>query len=162
MIAARPSAVLTYAGLICALSAIAWKRQHLTLTRAVSVGVLGAALHLVSVLVHHAGHAVAARMVGHPMIGVRLWGGLASSLYPEGEPELPPNVHLRRAIGGPLASAVVGLGVATLGRRRGGVVGDLTTLVVADNLFLLGLGSLLPLGFTDGSTLLALRGRGLR
>jgi hypothetical protein len=38
--------------------------------------------------------------------------------------------------------------------RRDGLAAGLCQLVFVDNLYVLGLGSLLPLGFTDGSTML--------
>lgn len=141
MISARPSAVVTYMVLAFCAAVVA---------RSMRFGLACATLHLASVLVHHAGHALAAKTVGHPMSGIRLWGGLASSVYPDDEPLVPAWIHVTRAIGGPLTSLSIGAVVAICVPRGG----HLRKLVIADNVFVLGLGSLLPLGFTDGSTLL--------
>lgn len=83
------------------------------------------------------------------MQGVRLWGVLGTSVYPQDEPELTAATHVTRALGGPLASIAVGVLLAALPRR-----GALTTFMLLDNALFLGAGSFAPLGFTDGSTLL--------
>ena len=44
-------------------------------------------------------------------------------------------------------------------RRRGGLPWWLAAFVVADNLLVFTLGALMPLGFSDGSTLLRWRGK---
>ena len=92
------------------------------------------------------------------MTGIRLGflGVLSSALYPSDEIELPPAIHIRRALGGPTASLLVAAFVFLLVRALvpGGVLWWLAILFLVDNLFVLGLGSLLPLGFTDGSTIL--------
>jgi hypothetical protein len=96
------------------------------------------------------------------MLGVRFWGGLATSVYPTDEPPLPARVHLTRAAGGPITSLLAGTIVAIVRSRtgpRGGIASDLSQLLVFDNLLVLALGSLLPLGFTDGGTLLKWSGR---
>src|SRR5258706_526147 len=74
-------------------------------------GLLAVALHWLSEIVHHLGHAIAARRTGYPMSGIRLGflGVLTSSVYPRDEPELPPALHIQRALGGPLASLAIGL-----------------------------------------------------
>ena len=67
------------------------------------------------------GHARAAEQVGYPMEGVHLWGVLGTSVYPTDEPELPAEVHVERALGGPKASAVLAVaagGVAAPGWGR--------------------------------------------
>jgi hypothetical protein len=154
---ATRSAVVTYAALACVGAVAASRRWRLSTTSSVGAGLLVAALHAAAVLFHHGGHATAARCVGHPMRGVRYWGPLATSVYPSDEPPLPPTVHLTRAAGGPVASLLLALAVAASSARlrvRGGLGADLARFVVFDNLCVLSLGSLLPLGFTDGSTLL--------
>jgi hypothetical protein len=138
---------------------------------------LATALHFVSELWHQSGHARAAAETGYPMSGVRLWGVLGTSLYPADEPELPPEIHARRALGGPRASAWFAAlgGLAVLltrprGRRRqddnnpGGEPGGgpkpsvafmVSTLFALENLLVFSLGALFPLPFmeTDGGTL---------
>jgi hypothetical protein len=93
------------------------------------------------------------------MTGIRLgkWALLGTSLYPADEQALPAAVHIRRALGGPIGSLLVSLvaAVAALALRTGGgVLWWVGVFLFLDNLVLLTLGAFLPLGFTDGSTLL--------
>lgn len=125
-------------------------------------GLLVVALHWASILIHHLGHAIAARRTGYPMTGVQLWGLLGRSLYPATEPALPGRVHIRRALGGPLASTLLGLAAAMptlLLRPAAGLIWWLALFVTLDNLVILGPGAFLPLGFTDGGTILHWWGR---
>jgi hypothetical protein len=124
---------------------------------AIGGGLLAVLLHWGSDIVHQLGHARAARATGHPMIGIRLWWLLTASVYPRDEGPLPAAVHIRRALGGPIASLLLTLlagAVALALRSAGGVPLWLALFVFLDNLLVLTLGALLPLGFTDGSTLL--------
>src|SRR5687768_1210892 len=52
-------------------------------------GLLSTGLYWLSEFIHQLGHARAAQFTGHPMLGVRFWGALSSSLYPLDEPALP-------------------------------------------------------------------------
>jgi hypothetical protein len=91
------------------------------------------------------------------MSGVRFWGFLGTSLYPKNEGNLPAQIHIRRALGGPIGSLLLALimGLLTLLLQpSGGLFYALVLFLFLDNLFVLTLGALLPLGFTDGSTLL--------
>lgn len=129
-----------------------------------AASLLAVILHWVSVVVHQLGHAYAARQTGHPMSGIRLGnlGLLSSSLYPLDEPPMRAGIHIRRALGGPVGSLAFSVvaAVAFLALRRVSIqLGAVGAFFLFDNLFVLGLGSLLPLGFTDGSTLLQWRGR---
>lgn len=86
-------------------------------------GLVAAAGHWDAILVHHLGHALAARSTGYPMTGVDFRGPLGVSLYPDDEPTLSAATHRHRALGGPLLSAVNGVifgYLALLLRRRGG------------------------------------------
>jgi hypothetical protein len=154
-VSVQPSAGLTYGVLGIGLLVYAAVRLRLRPPAALSFagGVL--VLHILFVMVHHLGHAAAAWSVGYPMIGVRLYGPLASSVYPEGEPPLLARLHLRRAMGGPVASVLLALLIALLGpiysRHRVGRV--IWRILLLDNLVDLGLGSLLPLDFADGGTI---------
>lgn len=121
-------------------------------------GVAAAFFHFASGILHHLGHALFARATGYPMQAVELGRMfiLAVSRYPDGEPELPGRVHIRRAIGGPVMSFAISLllGVATLTfEDRNSLVFWLSRFVFWDNLLVYGLGVLLPLGFTDMSTI---------
>ena len=121
-------------------------------------------LHYASELWHQLGHSWAARRVGYPMIGVRFWWILGQSIYPNNEPELPGSTHIRRALGGPAASLLLTIimFILTILVAR---LPDYTLLmwvlplVTLDNLFFFTLGAFLPLGFTDGSTILRWLGK---
>jgi len=124
---------------------------------AIAGGLVAVLLHWGSDIVHQLGHARAARATGHPMIGIRLWGMLSASVYPSDEGSLPASVHIRRALGGPPASLMLTVIVAAIAlalRSLGGVYWWVALFLFLDNLLVLTLGALLPLGFTDGSTLL--------
>jgi hypothetical protein len=124
--------------------------------RAVRVGLVTSAVHWASECWHQGGHALAARSTGYPMTGLRFWTVLSASVYPADEPALPARVHLRRALGGPLASALLTVALGLLWRatppaqhRRHA----LARFAFWENLLVFTLGALLPLGFTDGSTI---------
>ncbi|HYO50074.1 MAG TPA: hypothetical protein VEW94_09515, partial [Chloroflexia bacterium] len=80
----------------------------LSLVEVVLLSLAGVLLHWISDVIHQFGHAWAARQTGHPMVGIRLWWLLTSSVYPPDEPQLPRSVHTRRALGGPITSLRVG------------------------------------------------------
>ena len=127
------------------------------LVQAVLAGLMLAALHWAALFVHHFGHALAARSSGHPMVGVRLRWWLGTSLYPRDEVVLPAATHIRRALGGPLASigfALVASGLALALRSQGNALWIGSAFVALDSLFVFGVGSVIPLGFNDGSTLI--------
>lgn len=129
--------------------------QHHPGWLALVVGLLAAVLHWLSVLTHHLGHAWLAQNTGHPMNGVHFWGPLAISRYPRAEGSLPDRVHIRRALGGPLASLALGMltglfwGLLPPHTWPRTLVG----FIALDNLLVLTLGALMPLPFTDGGTL---------
>jgi hypothetical protein len=127
---------------------------------ALLAGALVVLLHWISDLVHQVGHATAAHYTGYPASGIRLWGVLSTIRYPEDEPPLPAALHARRALGGPLASALCALVSAVLVvalRPIAGTAWWLLVFLLLDNLLVFTLGAFLPLGFTDGGTLLRLR-----
>jgi hypothetical protein len=135
----------------------------LPLVQAVAMGFVGALLWWLSDVFHHLGHAYAARTTGYPMVGIEFgqFAVFCRSVYPPDEPELPAQVHIRRALGGPIASFVLGvvaLLVALL-LAQDSLGWWLAAYVAFVSLFVFGLGALLPLGFTDGSTLLAWWGK---
>src|SRR5947209_5898633 len=66
-------------------------------------------LHWLNELVHNYGHYRAALSTGFPMDGVRLgtresFSVFGTSVYPKDEQELSARVHIRRAVGGPIAN----------------------------------------------------------
>jgi Zn-dependent protease len=163
-LSAEPPALVGSAALFVILGGIAIGIPHMPLGEAAVVSLLAVTLHWVSVVMHQLGHAFAARQTGYPMRGIRLGylGLLSTSVYPLDEPPLPAGVHVRRALGGPAASLVFSIvAVATLLAllNVSTALGWLGVFFLFDNLVVLGVGSFLPLGFTDGSTLLRLRGK---
>lgn len=163
-IALLPSAMASFLFLWLLLGAAAFWLLKMPPATSLIGGLLAAMLHFAAEFWHQLGHSAAARRVGYPMTGVVFWGFLAASRYPSGEDDLAPGIHIRRALGGPLASCLMSLltGIAALAlRTRGGLVFWLASFAAIDNLVVFTLGALLPLGFTDGSTLLTW-GRRLR
>ncbi len=161
-LSAKPSAVAGSMVLWAALTGAGVALLHVPLRAAIVGGFVAMLLHWASDVVHHLGHAWMARRTGYPMTGISLWMILGTSLYPPDEPVLPASVHIRRAVGGPIASglaSIVALVVALALRPLGGVAWLVAAFLFLDNLFFLTLGALMPLGFTDGSTLLEWRGK---
>ena len=150
------SAILGLLLLWTLLAAGAWYLLDQPPVSAALLGLAAALLHFGGEVWHQYGHARAARRAGAPMIAVRYWLVLGSSIYPEDEPEQQPKVHIRRALGGPLASLSLAAVLAglLLAFAPGTPVFYLTAFACLDNLLVFGLGSFLPLGFTDGSTIL--------
>ncbi len=154
-----PLAVVGSILLLVLLSGIAIGVLHFNVGEAILASLLAVVLHWISVLVHHIGHAWAARRTGYPMIGIRFGtlGLLATSLYPPDEQTLPAKIHIQRALGGPLGSllfSMVALLVAHIFWTVNDVLGWVGTFFFLDNLLVFTLGVFVPLGFTDGSTLL--------
>jgi hypothetical protein len=138
------------------LSALAAIFLRMAIIEAVALGLFAVLLHWIGDIAHQLGHARAARASGHPMVGIRLWGLLSSSIYPADEPPLPAQVHIRRALGGPALSLALAAisGAFALLLPIASLFWWLALFFAADNLLVFTIGSLLPLGFTDGSTIL--------
>lgn len=154
-VSATPSAIAWYIGL-AALSTVGARRCGASFVFALVAGVGTSLAHLVCLAVHHAGHAFEARRSGYPLATIRLWGPLASDVYPADEPTLTRGTLARRALSGPVASLLlmVTLLLLAAGFRTSGVVARrLTRFVCLDNLLVFCLGALIPLSFTDGGTL---------
>ena len=137
----------------------AWGLLQLSLAAALQFGLLATIAHWALEVIHQLGHAWAAKRTGYPMRGLRFWWALSTTLYPGDEPELPDRVHVQRALGGPTMSFVVSILAAVWTWwiwPPQGVSGWLAVFVLLDNLLTFTLGAFLPLGFTDGSTLLRL------
>lgn len=101
--------------------AIAFTLLGMPLGLAILAGLVAVLLHWASEVVHHLGHAGAAQRTGYPMQSIiigGIQGYLARSSYPANEPTLPDSIHVRRAIGGPIASLLLtlifGIGVFLL------------------------------------------------
>jgi hypothetical protein len=158
-LSAEPQAIVGTVLLWAFLSAVGAGLLDLPPGQAIAGGLVAAMLHWVSEFVHQWGHAWAARRTGYPMTGVRFGKGLllGASRYPPDEGTLPAAVHIRRALGGPasslLFSVLVGL-IALASRSAGGVTWWVALFCFLENIGVFTLGAFMPLGFTDGSTLL--------
>jgi hypothetical protein len=154
---ARPSAFAGWALVWVTLALIGLFAFGWALTIAVVSGLIATVAFVLSAGWHQIGHAIAARSTGYPMTGVRYWGVLDSSIYPENEPALPPAIHIRRALGGPIASlllsAVAGSWVLLAGAGSSPAA-RLAQFVLLLNFVAYTLQVFLPLSFNDGSTLL--------
>lgn len=157
----RPSALLAMGGLWITLTLVGVSLS-LSWMQAILGGLLGVVVHVFGETFHQLGHAWAARRTGYPMQGVEFWLLLSRSLYPADEPPLPARVHIRRALGGAPASFLLTLiaGAIWLGTRNMPGLGNwLVIFAFWENLLVFTLGAFLPLGFTDGSTLLRYWGK---
>lgn len=156
-LSARPSAIVSALILWLVLAVLGFALLRLAPFAAFLGGLVATVLYWLSDLAHQLGHAWAARRVGYPMRGVLFWAFLSASLYPVDEPSLPARVHIRRALGGPVASffmSLVALLVFLVTRQSGILVTGLALFFFLVNFLVFTIGALLPLGFTDGSTLL--------
>lgn len=154
---AGPSAVAGTALLAVIFAAVGRYAFHHGTANAVIGGLMLALLHWVSEVVHNLGHGTAARSTGHPMAGMRLGYlfVLGVSLYPPDEPELPAAVHVRRALGGPSASAVLTVIIGVLALLLVHTsIGWVALVWFLDNLLIFTVGAFVPVGFSDGSTLI--------
>lgn len=154
---AARSAFVAFLLLWVTLSLAAGLLLHFSLLSAILGAFAAAFLHWVAIVLHHLGHAWAARRAGYPMTGVRFWGLLAVSRYPSDEPQLPATIHIQRALGGPLGSlfaSFVSAGLVWALRLWGGLFWWLALFFLLDNLLTFTLGAFLPLSFTDGGTIL--------
>jgi hypothetical protein len=132
--------------------------------RALLLGLGAVLLHWLAALVHQLGHAWAAAQTGYPMRGVVLgvYGLLGGSRYPNNEPELPGKIHIRRALGGPAFSVVLGVVAGLVALALPSSSPSLRFLFIflfLDSLLVFTFGAFIPLGFNDGSTILKWRGK---
>ncbi|MCC7164608.1 MAG: hypothetical protein IT331_19090 [Anaerolineae bacterium] len=161
-ISAKPSAFVGFVGLWTGLGALGYFVIGLTGVESVVGGLVCAFLHFLSELFHQLGHAGAARRTGYPMRGVRYFWVLGMSLYPRDEPPLSGKIHIRRALGGPAVSfvvTVIAFLILLIAQNTGGLFYWIALWFFIDNFLLFFLGAFLPLGFTDGSTILNWRGK---
>jgi hypothetical protein len=154
-IAGDASALIGLGALWLGLSLVAGQVLRLPWQTALPLALAAIALHLFSGLVHQLGHAAAARATGFPMTGIRLWAIFGASQYAADEPTLPAAIHIRRALGGPAASALLSLLMGLLTRLPAAASPAwwLAWFVFLDNLLVFTLQAVIPLGFNDGWTL---------
>jgi hypothetical protein len=126
------------------------------------LGIFGTLLHWFSELVHQYGHFFAAKRTGHPATGVVLWWLLGTTKYPRNESTLPAKVHIQRALGGPIASAIFAVIVTIISfvwlRSFSEAADFLAVWMMLENWLIFTLGALFPpitIGFfsNDGGTI---------
>ena len=126
-------------------------------------GLVAVGLYWIGEFLHQYGHFMAGRRVGYPMTGVRLWWFFGASVYPKDEPTLPASTHIQRALGGAPVSIALGIvfGILALLLKDSMSlpIWGFLALFAFLNLVYFGFGAFLPLGFTDGSTLLYYRNK---
>jgi hypothetical protein len=148
---ALPCTLLMWVGLSLAAGLL----FRLSLAEALAAGAAATLLHWFSALWHDAGHVIAARITGHPMTGLRLWTVFAINQYPADEGELPAKVHVRRALGGPIASLFLTLIFAALlfVVAQSSALWWLVLFGFLENALVMTSQAIAPLGFNDGATL---------
>jgi Zn-dependent protease len=158
-LSALPSAVISAIGLWTLLTMLAAVVSPLPIGTAILGGLIAAVLHYMSETLHQLGHAFAAKRAGYPMTGIRFWFVLGASVYPPDEPVLPGRIHIQRALGGPIVSMLVGVIAGAIAAITTGLPGWLIAFFAFDSLVVMGLGAFVPLGFTDGSTIITWWGK---
>lgn len=125
------------------------------LAESIFLGFVAMLLHYLLELIHSLGHAVVAKQVGYPMTEIRfgVYGIYAQTMYPKDEPKLDSSIHIRRALGGPIANLILAFILfATLPFWTGnwywvGIFVFLDNWIYVIQVFI-------PLGFNDASTIL--------
>lgn len=157
-----PLSLLTTPLLALCLSWGAARQMRLGLGPALLAGGLLTLAVMLTEWLHQMGHARAARATGYPMTGIDfVFAMLALSRYPSDEPELPPAIHTRRALGGFWVNLVIAVALAPyamLAWMQGSVTGWVLGWTAVTNLLWVVL-SFVPLDIpgwfaTDGGTLL--------
>ncbi|MEK6751312.1 MAG: hypothetical protein AABZ00_03520 [Chloroflexota bacterium] len=137
-------------------SSIAFYGLNIPFGESILIGLTATLLHWTFELIHGLGHAYAAKRTGYPMIGIT-FGTLAIfalTHYPKDEPDLPPSVHIRRALGGPIINGLLSIIFYLLLPLWRGNWFWLGMFALFENLFVYTLQVFIPLGFNDGSTIL--------
>lgn len=153
-VVARPSFGLAICFLWGLLSWLAGQRRaDRSWLQRLLVGGLALPLPLLADEGHAMAHTVSARLAAAPMDKILLSAGMPRTLYADND--VSPNTHRLRALGGPLYSTF-GLLFSLFWLRRarpGSLNRELADISSASHAFIL-LGSLAPLPFVDGGTLL--------
>lgn len=149
-------------GLVTVGALCAYFLGGLTILDSLIAGILAMLLHWLGEILHQYGHYLASKAVKQPMIGVRLWTILGTSLYPANEAALPAQTHIRRALGGPAMSfAVLLLGIGLwflVGNLNSPMMRFLAAWLVWEQILIYAGGAIVPINFggfaTDGGTIL--------
>lgn len=116
-------------------------------------GLLAVIGYLLTDVIHGIGHIISSRHANAPMDSIHLAAPLPSTIYHN--QDVSPEAHRMRAVGGPIAS-MVALGLTLLLRplTTVGSIGREFLNISALMHALIGLGSLMPLPFVDGGSML--------
>jgi hypothetical protein len=149
----HPAALANLAGLWGLLSWWASRRQpERPWPLCLGLGFLETLVLLSADVGHAVAHIVSARFAGAPMDEIVISSGMPRTVYHDNH--VPPRAHRLRALGGPVFSAL-GLLVSLILRAltsRGSATRDVTDASCLGHGFIL-LGSLMPLPFVDGGSL---------
>jgi hypothetical protein len=129
------------------------RRPELSRLQRLGVGLLAMPVAWFADVGHAMAHTVSARRAGAPMDEILLSSGMPRTLYRNNA--VPPQIHIRRSLGGPLFSLVTST-LSWLWWRKsphGSLSRDLAELSLLGHTFIL-LGSLAPLPMVDGGTIL--------
>jgi hypothetical protein len=158
-----PWALVAYLALalVCSMLAAVWR--DLTWLGSLQAGAWSAVVFFFSDLAHQYGHYRAGRAVGYPFTRLHFHSIFSACIYPADEPPLPPQTHIRRALGGFWINVLLGGAflpyAIMIFFTEGGDVGAWVILfLVVSNILILGFGALLPIDlpgvFTvDGGTI---------
>jgi len=128
----------------------------MSIWRSIRQGALLTTIMLGSEWCHNLAHAFAARAIGKPMDQIRIMLGMPRCVYNDlNDPNVKPNEHVIRSLGGPLINALF-LPFIWVVRQRtteGTPARQVANLAVGTNLFLSTV-SLLPIPFIDGGPIL--------
>jgi hypothetical protein len=136
------------------LSWVAGRRKpELTWLQRLGVGLLAILIALPADIGHAMAHTISARLAGAPMDEIYLSSGMPRTLYRNNE--VPPQTHIRRALGGPIFS-LIGSVFSLLWWRispHGSLSHDLAEVSLIGHSVIL-LGSMAPVPVVDGGTIL--------
>jgi Zn-dependent protease len=128
----------------------------MSIWRSIRQGALLTTIMLGSEWCHNLAHAFAARAIGKPMDQIRIMLGMPRCVYHDlNDPNVKPNEHVIRSLGGPLINALF-LPFTWFVRQlttEGTPARQVANLAVGTNLFLSTV-SLLPIPFIDGGPIL--------
>lgn len=130
------------------------RQANLSRKESILGGFLAALIHWFTEIVHQMGHVWAAKQTGYPMTKIRFMGPFSQTIFPEDEPKLPPDVHIQRALGGPLASfGLSGIAwiILQLLAPIGGLIAWTGRFFFRENFFFGALGTLAPYDITFGN-----------
>lgn len=144
--------------ILCAM--LAGFLTDLTPLDALIAGIITTFIYYFSEVVHQYGHFFAAKQTGKPSTGLRLWFILGTTLYPSNEGQVKPSIHMRRAIGGPIASLILLIIFLFLGSFLW-AFSDMARFIVGWGIFVNSVwyigGALIPMQYknftTDGMTI---------